>query len=105
MNNLTNSPWLMISAIVGFTLSGFCVACVPAGTLPGSLEVTKSKFDDRQYVRVEPGWVNAINGGIFTEPPFKLDALIHSEGGILLVARIEGITRITDLEVRVDPIV
>lgn len=82
-------------------------ACIPAGTLPGTLEVTKSKFDDRQYVRAEPGWVEAIGAqgltaGVLMQSQFKIGALIHSEGGSSLVARVEGITRITGLELNVN---
>ncbi len=81
-------------------------ACIPAGTLPGSLEVTKSKFDDRQYVRAEPGWLKAIGpqgvGTLLTGPTFKIGALIHSERGVSLVARVEKISRITGLEVNVN---
>ena len=65
-------------------------------------EVEQSRFDGRQYVRAAPGWVHSLEPGRsgYLGGPFKLGAMVHSDGSFL-IARVDEITRITALEVRV----
>ena len=77
-------------------------ACVPGG--PGSISVEQSRFDDRRYVRAEPGWVDSLDSGVMDSllgGPFKVGAMVHSELGTLLIVRVDEITRITEVGVRV----
>ena len=77
-------------------------ACVPGG--PGSVSVEESRFDDLRYVRAEPGWVDSLDAGALDSllgGPFKVGALAHSEAGTFLIVRVDDITRIIEVEVRV----
>ena len=80
-------------------------ACVVPGYTPGSSVVTESRFDDRRSLRTEPGWITRIggsDGNPFSHSPAKIGALFTSQDGVFLVARVEGIARITGLEVKVE---
>ena len=86
---------------------GVLTACIPDGVLPGSIETETSKFDNRKYVRAEPGWVSSLEQGTLDGlfgGPFKIGAIIHSEVGAMLLARVDDITRITGVEIMVDGI-
>ena len=93
---------LLIAAIVAILLS----ACVPPpGTSPGSITIERSGFDDRQYVQASPGWVPSLKPQMMAAlfgGPFKIGAIVHSKLGTMLIVRVEEITRITQLEVRID---
>ena len=97
-------PRIAITLAISITVA----ACIPPGTLPGSVEVGKSRFDGRQYVRVAPGWVASLNGknldAVFGGP-FKVGAMVHTELGTVLVVRVDDTTRITGVEVRVDEVI
>ena len=93
---------LLTAALAAILLS----ACLPPGT-PGSIEIVKSGFDDRQYVLAYPGWVPSLKpqmmGALFSRPgEFKIGAIVHSETGTMLIAHVDGITLVTQLEVRID---